>query len=91
LRNAVRRDFDNEVVERVACVLAGDLEDEVPTRAGLQAWALIRRKHLGSEGHSPRLYSYVRWTDSVCSVTDPALAQVGNGNGTVFPCVVPGA
>jgi hypothetical protein len=38
---AVRRDFDGEVVEGATGVLAGDLEDEVSSGAGLQPQAVM--------------------------------------------------
>ena len=39
-RAAVGRDLADEVIDGASGVLAGDLEDEVPARAGLQAQAL---------------------------------------------------
>jgi hypothetical protein len=39
-RTAVRRDLDDEVVERSAGIRAGDLKDQVATRAGLKTQAL---------------------------------------------------
>ena len=41
-RPAVRSDLDDEVVERAAGVVAGDLEDEIAAGAGLQSQAVVR-------------------------------------------------
>ena len=43
-RAAVRRDLDDEVVKRACCVFAGDLEDEIASRARLEAKALVWRQ-----------------------------------------------
>ncbi len=40
-------DFDGEVVERAAGVLAGDLEDEVASRAGLESQSFAWGQNLG--------------------------------------------
>ena len=46
---AMGRDFADEVIEGAAGVLAGDLEDEVSARAGLQAQALLGARTVGGD------------------------------------------
>ena len=46
-RPAVRRDLDDEVVERAAGVVAGDLEDEIAAGAGLEAEPSSGARNLG--------------------------------------------
>ena len=65
-RAAVRRDLDDEVVERAAGVVAGDLEDEIAAGAGLQAQAVVGSEELGTE----------RWSASAASFEYICAAQV---------------